>query len=115
MKVIYKIAKAELSFLFCSPIAWLILIIFAFQSGMAFSDNITHYISTQAANGYMGELTERIFVSYPTGVLLQMQSYLYLYIPLLTMGLIGEENNSLMEPLFFSLLINPMVKRGIYR
>ena len=38
MKVIYKIAKAELSFLFCSPIAWLILIIFAFQSGMAFAE-----------------------------------------------------------------------------
>lgn len=106
MKVIYKIAKAELSFLFCSPIAWLILIIFAFQSGMAFSDNITHYISTQAANGYMGELTERIFVSYPTGVLLQMQSYLYLYIPLLTMGLISKEKNSGSIKLLFSSPIN---------
>ena len=106
MKVIYKIAKAELSFLFCSPIAWLILIIFAFQSGMAFADNISQYISTQAANGYMGELTERIFASYPEGVLLQMQSNLYLYIPLLTMGLISKEKNTGSIKLLFSSPIN---------
>lgn len=106
MKVIYKIAKAELSFLFCSPIAWLILIIFAFQAGMAFADNISHYISTQAANGYLGELTERIFVSYPQGVLIQMQSNLYLYIPLLTMGLISKEKNSGSIKLLFSSPIN---------
>ena len=106
MKVIYKIAKAELSFLFCSPIAWLILIIFAFQSGMAFADNISRYISTQAANGYMGELTERIFASYPEGVLLQMQSNLYLYIPLLTMGLISKEKNTGSIKLLFSSPIN---------
>ena len=106
MKVIYKIAKAELSFLFCSPIAWLILIIFTFQSGMAFADNISQYISTQAANGYMGELTERIFASYPEGVLLQMQSNLYLYIPLLTMGLISKEKNTGSIKLLFSSPIN---------
>ena len=34
MKTIYKIAKTELKQLFSSPIAWLILAVFAFQSGL---------------------------------------------------------------------------------
>ena len=34
MKIIYKIAKAELQSLFFSPIAWLILILYTFQTGM---------------------------------------------------------------------------------
>lgn len=40
MKTIWKIAKAELNTIFCSPIAWLILIIFAFQAGLTYSDLI---------------------------------------------------------------------------
>ena len=38
MKTIYNIARTELQTLFFSPIAWLILIIFTFQSSMAFAD-----------------------------------------------------------------------------
>ncbi len=37
MKIIYKIAKAELQSLFFSPIAWLILILYTFQTGMDFA------------------------------------------------------------------------------
>ena len=39
MKVIHKIAKAELSQFFYSPIAWLVLIVFTVQSGIAFVNN----------------------------------------------------------------------------
>lgn len=39
MRTIFKIAKTELRDLFYSPIAWLILIIFTFQTGMLFSGN----------------------------------------------------------------------------
>ena len=38
MKTIFRIAQTELRLFFYSPIAWLILIIFAFQAGMAFCD-----------------------------------------------------------------------------
>lgn len=40
MKTIYRIAKSELNSLFCSPIAWLVLVIFTFQMSMAFTDRI---------------------------------------------------------------------------
>ena len=36
MKTTYRIAIAELRSLFCSPVAWLILVIFAVQVGVAF-------------------------------------------------------------------------------
>ena len=50
MKTIWKIAKAELNTLFCSPIAWLILIIFAFQAGLTFSDLISDQLRYLALN-----------------------------------------------------------------
>ncbi len=36
MKTVFHIAYAELRMLFYSPIAWLLLCLFTFQSGMAF-------------------------------------------------------------------------------
>ena len=36
MKTIYKIAWTELQTLFYSPVAWLIIVIFAFQAAMTF-------------------------------------------------------------------------------
>ena len=38
MKTIFRLAKTELRILFCSPVSWLILVIFAFQAGLNFSD-----------------------------------------------------------------------------
>ena len=43
MKTIFRIAQTELRLFFYSPIAWLILIIFAFQAGMAFCDTFRFY------------------------------------------------------------------------
>ena len=37
MKLIYRIAKAELQMLFYSPVAWFLLVIFAVQTGMFFT------------------------------------------------------------------------------
>jgi ABC-2 type transport system permease protein len=42
MKTIFRIAQTELRLFFYSPIAWLILIIFAFQAGMAFCDTFSY-------------------------------------------------------------------------
>ena len=48
MKTILKITKNELSTLFYSPIAWLILIIFTFQSGMAYAEAWADALRCQA-------------------------------------------------------------------
>ena len=37
MKMMFKIAKTELQSLFYSPIAWLLLVVFAYQVGMIMS------------------------------------------------------------------------------
>ena len=42
MKTIFRIAQTELRLFFYSPIAWLILIIFAFQAVMAISDTFSY-------------------------------------------------------------------------
>ena len=87
MNMIYKIAKTELQMLFYSPVAWLVLIIFTFQSGMIFSGMI-EMIEREQAMGYdplfiSSSLFNRLFYS--------VQDYLFLYIPLLTMGLVSRD------------------------
>lgn len=93
MKTILKIAKAELSTLFYSPIAWLILIIFAFQAGLTFSDLISAQLRYQSLGYHPYNLTSRLLLGY-SGVFGAMQKNLFLYIPLLTMGLMSREYSS---------------------
>ncbi|MEI3421097.1 MAG: ABC transporter permease subunit [Butyricimonas faecihominis] len=86
MNMIYKIAKTELQMLFYSPVAWLVLIIFTFQSGMIFW--MIEMIEREQAMGYdtifiSSSLFNRLFYS--------IQDYLFLYIPLLTMGLVSRD------------------------
>lgn len=49
--MIYKIAKTELQMLFYSPVAWLVLIIFTFQSGLIFT-NAIEMVEREQAMGY---------------------------------------------------------------
>lgn len=93
MKKIYKIARAELQMLFYSPVAWLILVVFAFQAAMAYMGLAGNYVVNQEF-GYREEgLTYTIFAG-SWGILTTMQGYLYFYIPLLTMGLLSREIGS---------------------
>ena len=48
MKTIFRIAETELRLFFYSPIAWLILIIFAFQAGIAFCDSLGFQLQNKA-------------------------------------------------------------------
>ena len=48
MKTTYRIAIAELRSLFCSPVAWLILVIFAVQVGVAFGNAFDRQVQGQA-------------------------------------------------------------------
>ena len=97
MKTIYRIAKSELNSLFCSPIAWLVLShSFTFQMSMAFTDRIIWELKDFVINNRGKGWNDGLFslpVSvrhYFPGVL----SYLYLYFPLLTMGLMSREFSS---------------------
>ena len=87
MKMVFKIAKMELQSLFFSPVAWLLLVIFAYQVGMIVSDLLEGIVVRQAMGYGAWWLTLNIF-----GDLLgAIQESLYLYIPLLTMNLISRD------------------------
>ena len=95
MRTIYHIAKAELQVLFYSPIAWLMLILFTFQVGLDFGGNILNIADSQDfPGGRVSNITAMIFSAPREGFFPYILGYLYLYIPLLTMGLISREYTS---------------------
>ena len=96
MKLIFKIAKAELRNLFYSPIAWFLTIAFIVECALSYTKLINQYASQQEMGGmglnWMRQLTYNVFTS-PYGLFGGIMQNLYLYIPLLTMGLISREIN----------------------
>ena len=113
MKVINKIAKVELSQFFYSPIAWLVLIVFTAQAGITFVNNFEYQLQDFESTNSVLPLTERIFTQKWGGVLSEMIQYLYLYIPLLTMGLISKEKaNGSIKLLFSSPISNAQIIMG---
>ncbi len=97
MKLTFKIAKAELRNLFYSPIAWFLTIAFLVECAITYTKVINNYASTQEMGGmglqYMSQLTQRVFTNPYQGLFTSVMQNLYLYIPLLTMGLISREIN----------------------
>ena len=89
MKMTYKIARTELQTLFYSPIAWLILIIFTIQSVLLFTAGMGVQAERQELGYNLYNLSVKMF-GY-RGLFGSLQQYLYLYIPLLTMGLMSRE------------------------
>lgn len=109
MKTILRIARAELCALFYSPVAWLILVIFAFQAGMAFSDIFGNQLRSQALGYGLWGVTSSVFTGY-MGIFTGLLQNLYLYIPLLTMGLMSREYSSGSIKLLYS---SPVTDRQI--
>ena len=105
MKTVVRIAKTELRTLFYSPIAWFLMIVFLVQCGITYFGQLNSQAQTQEIGGiglqYMTHLTERIFIS-PPGLFPSVMQKLYLFIPLLTMGLISRETSSGTVKLLYS-------------
>jgi len=94
MKII-RIAKLELSTLFYSPISWFLLIVFLFQCGLGYTSHLEDYIATQemGLGSSLSFLTTAIFAP-RDGLFPAVIDKLYLYLPLLTMGLMSREISS---------------------
>ncbi|QEC44723.1 ABC transporter permease subunit [Pseudobacter ginsenosidimutans] len=98
MKIICKIARAEFRTLFYSPVAWIVLVVFFVITGIQFLNPLMDFARVQElqiANnpgwlGFDGPLTFNLFNS----SIGKMLEYLYLFIPLLTMGTINREVNA---------------------
>ena len=116
MRLIYRIARHELSILFYSPIAWLVLIVFIMQGGIKFIDLLQNRAEYLQRGVPLSSITLTIF-SYPNSnyLLHSVIDNLFLYIPLLTMGLISRELNSGSIKLLLSSPINfPKIVIGKY-
>ncbi len=116
MKTIYRIAKTELFTLFYSPVAWLVLVIFAFQANLAFSDFFCSQLKSKSLGYPLWDITNGIFTGgLGLGLFTKMQSVLFLYMPLLTMGLVSRELKSgSIKLLFSSPISNVKIILGKY-
>lgn len=114
MKTIFRLAKTELRILFCSPVAWLILVIFAFQAGMSFSNIFGVLLKRQALGYGLYGITSEVYAHY-SGLLVSILRSLYLYIPLITMGLMSREYSSgSIKFLYSSPVTNTQIILGKY-
>ena len=102
MKTIYNIAKNELRQLFFSPIAWILLVIFFVQCGAAFSSVISMLLRLKALGLGLSAVTNQIFMDSYEGVYPSIQGYLFIYIPLITMGIMSREKTAGTEKLLLS-------------
>ena len=96
MKTILRVAKTELRSLFYSPIAWFLMIVFLVQCSVVYVGSIEGIVKLQELGGtrakFLTALTSKVFLS-PGSLFGEVMQKLYLYIPLLTMGLISREIN----------------------
>lgn len=114
MKTIYKLAKTELKTLFFSPIAWLIFVVFAIQAGVLYLTKLQGMVKLQIMNWPLNFATLGVF-SGQRGLFTSMLGYLYLYIPLLTMGIMSRETSSgSIKLLYSSPLTNAQIILGKY-
>jgi len=95
MGTIFQIAKSELKSLFCSPIAWLVLVIYTFQLSYGFTEMLNDKLMNSVMGQRMDNLTFDIFISgFGAPLFKTVISSLFLYVPLLTMGLMSREYSS---------------------
>lgn len=100
MKKIVQIARLELSLLFYSPIAWLLIMILFLQMSFDLIPAIDEIQHIQEFIPAFSFLTDKFFTTsiklgnLPYGIFFGILSSLYLYIPLVTMGMISRETSS---------------------
>lgn len=110
--MIGHIAKTELQSLFYSPIAWLILVVISIQAGMIFLGDFGSAVEAQETKYTLSDISYRFF---GRGLFFRLQNYLFMYIPLLTMGLISRElSNGSIKLLYSSPVNNTQIVLGKY-
>jgi ABC-2 type transport system permease protein len=93
-RLVFHIARVELGILFFSPVAWLVLALFVFNTASGFMDLLKDAKGSQLTGLYGGQSLTQYLFTRTDGLFDTMRHYFYLYIPLLTMGLISKEISS---------------------
>lgn len=97
MKVVFNIARAELRYFFFSPIAWFVLILFLMSSAGIIMGNLSDAALNQDTmielqgslfKGFLNQPLTRVVIGKGLETVLMI---FFLFIPLLTMGVINRE------------------------
>lgn len=99
MRRIIRIAVNDLRQLFYSPVAWAVLLVFVFHMGFSFVNTLWGLFVTQHTQHFTEANTRDL---YSTGLFGLVRSYLYLYIPFLSMGIMSREYGAGSIKLLFS-------------
>lgn len=91
MRQTLQIMRTELRQLFYSPVAWTLLVIFILQSGFPFLDAFRQGLKMMVLGYPFWRATDQLYAS---GLMQTVQHSIYLYLPLLTMGLLSNEYSS---------------------
>ncbi|RQO75637.1 ABC transporter [Pedobacter sp. KBW06] len=102
MRTTLRIAITEVRLLFYSPIAWFMLIAFLIQTAIPYVSKMESYDRAQELKAPMMSITMSLFSIPIYGLFQQVAENLYLYLPLLTMGLISREISSNSIKLLYS-------------
>ena len=96
MKTVLRIAKTELQMLFYSPIAWLLLLCFVIQTSIIFSNMLEPLVRAMDEGWHAWRASRSLFAigDHGPGLWVQVQNFLYFYIPLLTMGVVSKDLSS---------------------
>ncbi|WP_010133977.1 Gldg family protein [Ochrovirga pacifica] len=114
MKQIIRIARVELSILFYSPVAWLLLIVFVVQCGITLTELLDAKAASQELGNQLKGLTQSVFGGH-NAFFNSVKNKIHLYIPLLTMGLMSRELSSgSIKLLYASPVTNLQIILGKY-
>jgi ABC-2 type transport system permease protein len=98
MKLSIRIARIELGNLFFSPIAWIVLVALFYQCGLGLINSVDDVITrTVLEPDYLKNnpmLQTEYYFGPDNGFVPGIVNLLYLYLPLITMGLISREQSS---------------------
>lgn len=100
--VTLSIAANELRLIFSTPVAWVMLTVFTVICGMSFSDLMRLHAEAFAAGRHISFLTQSIFTADNSGLFTEVKAYLYLFIPLVSMGMISRDLGSGSVKLLYS-------------
>lgn len=103
MRVIFQVAKNELRNLFFSPIAWFVTVVMTAMCAFYYTKIVSlfaRYLNLGYRNNSSAQLwssdslTALIYLDLTNGFVISIVTHLFLFIPLLTMGIIGREFSS---------------------
>lgn len=124
MNIIFKITKNELRNLFYSPVAWFLMIVFLVQCAIVYSSLLYPIAHAQDIFresdpnfrnwGGLNSFTRILFTD-PGALFSHILRNLYLFVPLLTMGIVSREiNNGTIKLLYSSPVTIRQIVLGKY-